>query len=96
MKNAKMPITAISEMKNIIHEVPLVHTALTLSEGHTHASPLPINTTTSTSSTSGTTYPCLSVAVVRLVGKLNLLPKTFKLLVNDPEESQRPLNFVMF
>ncbi len=83
-------------MKNIIHEVPLVHTALTLSEGHTHASPLPINTTTSTSSTSGTTYPCLSVAVVRLVGKLNLLPKTFKLLVNDPEESQRPLNFVMF
>ncbi len=63
MKNAKMPITAISEMKNIIHEVPLVHTELTLSEGHTHASPLPINTTTSTSSTSGTTYPCLSVAV---------------------------------
>ncbi len=81
-------------MKNIIHEVPLVHTELTLSEGHTHASPLPINTTTSTSSTSGTTYPCLSV--VRLVGKLNLLPKTFKLLVNDPEESHRPLNFVMF
>ncbi len=87
MKNAKMPMTAMSEMKNIIQEVPFEHTALALSEGHTHANPLPVKTTTSISSTNGTTDPCVSVAAVRLVGNLNFLLKTLKFLANDPVRS---------
>ena len=34
--------------------------------------------------------------LMRLVGKLMLLPKTFSLLTSDPVGSQRPLTFVIF